>query len=399
MVVKTYSAPSIQAAMNQIKQEIGEDAMIISTRRIPKAPRDPYGRDMFQIEASAPERSSALAEPVMRRKAGKDDDVVRMSRRLVADDPVSSAKKGAANDWIGTRDELGDIRDMLWVTGMNDDFLELVQSEKDAFRVYSRLLLSGISEKRVKMLIKKGAETHGEEDYASRVLKVVMASVETENPFQHSGDGERVVAAYIGPTGVGKTTTIAKLAAYLGLKRKKKVGLISVDSYRIGAVDQLKTYSSIIGIPCIPAFTGEDLKKALNKLSGMDYVLIDTAGQSHLDGSRMGELNAILNHGGEITTHLVISASMGRLDMKEAVERFELLSPASYVFTKVDETRHTGRIVDQMMERKKPVSFITNGQEVPEDLIVANRKQILQLLIDPDSFRKKEYSTSTNSGE
>jgi flagellar biosynthesis protein FlhF len=387
-MVKTYSAHSIQAAMSQIKQDIGEDALIISTRRIPKAPRDPYGKDMFQIEATAPGSSSP--EPAVRYGKKTVDAVKGMSARLLGHDGPKVQKEGSAG-WDSVQADLGSIRDMLCWTSLGDDFLEVVQAEKDAFRVYSRLVLSGISEKRVKGLMKKGISDMSEsgEDFAARVLKGLISSVDTVNPFQTGSDDGQVVAAYIGPTGVGKTTTIAKLAAYLSLTLKKKVGLVSVDNYRIGAVDQLKTYSAIIGIPCIPAFTGDDLKKTLNKLSGMDYVLIDTAGQSHLDKTRMNELNAILSHEPYVTKHLVISASMERLDMKEAVECFDLLAPSSYVFTKVDETRRSGRIIDQMMERRLPVSFITNGQEVPEDLIIASHKQILQLLIDPDSFRKR----------
>lgn len=388
MTVKTYSASSMQAAMAQVKQDIGEDALIISTRRIPKPPMDPYGKDTFQIEASAARQA---AKPANRKKNTVRN---RDLRNLVAelDRPALDARpiRDTRNIQQGGLD-FKDVRDILFWTGFNDDVLELMEGHKDAFRVYSKLLMSGLSEKRVKVLLKKGMDREDttEEDFTLNVLKHLIGSVEAFDPFVGDGKTNKPVrvAAFIGPTGVGKTTTIAKLAAELCLKRKKRVGLVSVDNYRIGAVDQLKTYASIIGLPCIPAFTAEDLNNALKKLSSMDVILIDTAGQSHLDTKRMTQLKTILCSIPQVTRHLVISAAMGRLDMKEVVDHFDLLSPSSYVFSKVDETRRCGRIVDQMMDRHMPLSFITNGQEVPEDLIVASPKYVLQLLLNPETFR------------
>ncbi len=398
MTVKTYSAHSMQAAMAQVKEDMGEDALIITTRRIPKAPRDPYAKDMFQIEASPPARSAkslALAEPPDRESMDNDIDLKKITARFANGGILSGSTyapaKQKSGSWESVQADLGNIRELLCWTQFSDDIHELIEGDKDAVKVYSKLITSGLSEKRVRFFLRKGMEevTDGTSDFTVNVLKGLISSVETANPFTGKKKDGPVHAAFVGPTGVGKTTTIAKLAAYNGLKRKKKVGLVSVDNYRIGAVDQLKTYSAIIGLPCIPAFTSEDLKKALNKLSGMDVVLIDTAGQSHLDSGRMQAMKNMLAAVPGIETHLVISASMERLDMREAVECFNVLSPTSYVFSKVDETRRSGRIIDQMMDHKLPLSFITNGQEVPEDLIVATRKQILNLLVVPESFRKR----------
>lgn len=387
MSVKTYTAHSMQAAMAQVKQDIGEDALIISTRRIPRQPKDPYAKDSFQIEAAAAEHLPGAGRPD--RTAIRKKDLLDLTADILSPSSASSEKSPAGGP--GGSLDFTDVRDLLFWTGYNDDVLELMESHKDAFRIYSKLLLSGLSEKRVKLLLRQGMDGDNvtEEDFTLKVMKHLIGSVAAFDPFEGNGKEQKPVkvAAFIGPTGVGKTTTIAKLAAELSLKRKKRVGLISVDNYRIGAVDQLKTYSSIIGLPCIPAFTADDLKRALAKLSVMDVVLIDTAGQSHLDTKRMKQLKQILCADPAITRHLVISASMGRIDMKEAVDHFDLLEPSSYVFSKVDETKRCGRIVDQMMDRKMPLSFITNGQEVPEDLIVASPKHVLQMLINPETFR------------
>ncbi len=185
----------------------------------------------------------------------------------------------------------------------------------------------------------------------------------------------------MGPTGVGKTTTIAKLAADLCLKQKMSVGLISVDGYRIGAVDQLKTYASIMGIPCLPAFTHEDVQHAINKMKSMDVLLIDTAGQNHLDKQRMSELGRLIS-GQSISKHLVLSTTAKSADMKEAAESFANLDPKTYIFTKIDETRQRGGIIDQIFHLNLPVSFLTNGQKVPDDIIKATRKNISKVVLN-----------------
>ena len=193
------------------------------------------------------------------------------------------------------------------------------------------------------------------------------------------------MAAFVGPTGVGKTTTIAKLAAELTFKRKKRVGLISIDNYRVGAFEQLKAYASIMGIGCIPAFSTEDFSMAIDKMCSMDIILIDTAGHSHSDKIKMDELAGVVNGSFNVSVHLVLSMATGAVDMKEAASAFAVLNPVTYVFTKIDETRMCGKIFDQINELKMPVSLITNGQRVPEDLIIPDRKKLLSIILGTEN--------------
>ena len=177
------------------------------------------------------------------------------------------------------------------------------------------------------------------------------------------------------------TTTIAKLAAILSLKQGKAVGIVSVDSYRISAVEQLRTYASIMGLPCMSAFSREDLIKAIKTLPNKDIILIDTAGQSHLDKDRMKELGRLMMGSLAITNHLVLSATTEQRDMKEATDSFAALKPESYVFTKLDETRRRGGIIDQVLDSQIPISYITNGQRVPGDIIPADKRTILRFVL------------------
>ncbi len=371
MTAKTFSANSMRDAIAKVKQELGEDALILSTKRLPRSGSDPYRKDIFQIEAMHPEYGKDTQETPKDNFSDSESDFLQSS------------------GWDLLKEELGNIRQVLYTVNHSEAFSDLLQAHPGIFSIYAKLIRSGISEKRVQMLLSQSFNDENiafssQSDYTRQVFRKLLSVVNVAKPFYKTpGNGTKIIA-FVGPTGAGKTTTIAKLAAKLHLEMKKKTGLISIDNYRIGAFDQLKTYSSIIGIPCIPAFTKKDLVTALNKLGSMDYILVDTAGQSHLDKKRLSELKSIMNLNCEVDSQLVISAATGRLDMKEVVESFRLLNPSSYVFSKIDETRRRGGIIDQVIEYKMPVSFITNGQEVPEDIIVANEKTILQLLINPD---------------
>ena len=377
MTVKTFSANSMRDAIAMVKQSLGEDALILSTKRLPRSGGNPYREDIFQIEAMPPETEDRNESPGEFPDSFNDSD----------SDFLQS------NGWEVLKQELGSIRQMLYTVNHSELFTDLLQAHPGIFSIYAKLIRSGISEKRVQMLLAQSFSDEtviftSQSDYTRQVFKKLLSVVNVAKPFYKNKGKSTEVIAFVGPTGAGKTTTIAKLAAKLHLEKKKNTGLISIDNYRIGAFDQLKTYSSIIGIPCIPAFTKKDLVTALNKLSNMDYILVDTAGQSHLDKKRLSELKEIMNLNCDVESQLVISAATGRLDMKDVVDSFKMLNPSSYIFSKIDETIRRGGIIDQIIEHNMPVSFITNGQEVPEDIIVANEKTILQLLINPDNKSK-----------
>jgi flagellar biosynthesis protein FlhF len=278
------------------------------------------------------------------------------------------------------------IKDMLFLMDQGDGGLpEFLHRYPESLNLYARLVKSGISSRRAQGFMKQAlkmasSETMGSEEITKKVLNEIFSAIGIFDPFS-SGNGHQHLAAFIGPTGVGKTTTIAKLAAILSIQRKKRVGIISVDSYRIGAVDQLRAYAAIMGLPCLSAFSRQDLQKAVQKMQHKDIVLIDTAGHSHLDKDRMKALGQLMRGQHAISHHLVLSATTERGDMKEAAQNFTLLKPKTYVFTKLDETRRRGTIIDQIMDVKLPISFFTNGQRVPEDIREANKGNLLRLIL------------------
>jgi flagellar biosynthesis protein FlhF len=166
------------------------------------------------------------------------------------------------------------------------------------------------------------------------------------------------------------------------LKTSKKVGLISIDNYRIGAMEQLKTYADILGIPCFPAFNRKDLLFALKRMEGRDIVLVDTAGQSQYDTSRIKELRKMITADLDISCHLLLSVATTESEMNRAAINFGPLRCHSYIFTKTDEAERCGSIINQIMELRLPISYITTGQNVPEDIEGASKEKILNLLLN-----------------
>jgi len=189
------------------------------------------------------------------------------------------------------------------------------------------------------------------------------------------------VVALIGPTGVGKTTTIAKHAAKLKLDEKRKVGLITIDTYRIAAIDQLKKYADIIGSPLRVVGNPEDLRDAIAAMSDCDYVLIDTAGRSPKDTLKLNELKTFLEAANPEEVHLVLSTTASRECADLAIERFADVRVDKLIFTKLDEANHVGTVLNIIRAVKKPLSYVTTGQDVPADIEVARGRRIAQLIL------------------
>ena len=195
------------------------------------------------------------------------------------------------------------------------------------------------------------------------------------------GDRPRVIAL-VGPTGVGKTTTVAKLAATYKLRHNKRVGLVTSDTYRIAAVEQLRTYAGIIGLPLKVANTPEEMRNAIVELGDCDIVVIDTAGRSQNDARRLDELAEFTAAAAPDETHLVLSTTVGDNVLRKTAQRFKALGPDRCILTKLDEAVTTGPIAGLSDRIGLPLSFITVGQEVPDDLEPARADRLARCVLD-----------------
>ncbi|HYE60981.1 MAG TPA: hypothetical protein VD997_03205, partial [Phycisphaerales bacterium] len=210
-------------------------------------------------------------------------------------------------------------------------------------------------------------------------------------PGAHDESGRPLTIALVGPTGVGKTTTIAKLAAAYKLRQGKKVGLITSDTYRIAAVDQLRVYANIIGLPLKVVMTPREMAAACSSLADHDVILIDTAGRSQHDATRLDELQTFIEASSPHETHLMLSATVAEPVLLKAAEKFGALSPTRVIFSKLDEAVSFGVLLNvmhgQTQGQKLKVSYVTTGQEVPDQIELAQADRLARLVLDGELVR------------
>jgi flagellar biosynthesis protein FlhF len=336
MQIRRFEAGNMQEALKQVKATLGPEALILSTRSI-RDPRHPR-RSLLEIVAAV------------------DHEPLLGNRPSVS--PGGPRSRGYGRGDSGANWDGGRLQEALLASGLAPGWVQPL-----------------LQEMQVKKTLGAGAPP---DTVQEQLFHTFSAGVEVTEP---GAQGKRAWAL-VGPTGVGKTTTIAKLAAHFSLKLAKKVTLITVDTYRIGGVEQLKTYGNILGLPLRVATEPNDLKPLVEDLGDDELALIDTAGSSPGNSALLQELKDFLTVSPVIGSHLVLSATTKESDLDSIIDRFGCLPLESYVCTKLDETAELMPLFNQLVPQRRPLSYLTCGQRVPEDLEPATKTRIAQLLID-----------------
>ncbi|MHC4611490.1 MAG: flagellar biosynthesis protein FlhF [Planctomycetota bacterium] len=214
-----------------------------------------------------------------------------------------------------------------------------------------------------------------------KLAAYVESLLPTAGPIRLASLPGPSIIALVGPTGVGKTTTIAKLAANFRLRESRNVGLITLDTYRIAAVEQLRTYAQIINVPLEVVMSPGQLPGALERLQGCDVVLIDTAGRSQNDAIRMNELKCYLDRAKPHEVHLVLSSASSQGVVDAVLARFSMLGVDRVIFTKLDEAIGFGVILNCVQEAGARLSYVTTGQDVPDDIEVGDASRVAGLIL------------------
>ncbi|MFQ6110711.1 MAG: flagellar biosynthesis protein FlhF [Nitrospinota bacterium] len=380
--MRRYEAQGLREALQQVKAELGPQAVILSTREIRKRTGafGLFARPLVEVTAAPPEdfeRANEKAEPPGR--------ALRASLASLKEDLTSLREevKGLpiGGDGTSLRRELEELRNLILALG--DPFPEPKRKFPPALEVLRRqMLFRGLSPGvALKLLDRARAELPASKLESTFYVKIycarlLMGEVKVTGPLK----GKAMRAAFIGPTGVGKTTTIAKLAARLTFREGKRVALVTVDTFRIAALEQLRIYAQLMKLPVEVVFSPEELGAALRRHQEADAVLIDTAGRSQRDEAQMGELKEFFGKG-EIDCHLVLSAATSQEDLSQVLERFGQIPLKSLLFTKLDEANRFGVILNQSLSSGIPLSYFTTGQRVPEDIEVATPERVADLVL------------------
>ncbi|MFD0680134.1 MULTISPECIES: flagellar biosynthesis protein FlhF [unclassified Paenibacillus] len=218
------------------------------------------------------------------------------------------------------------------------------------------------------------------DELAMKLIRKQLLGLFMVGESKHMAPDTRIVH-FVGPTGVGKTTTIAKLAAEQVLKYNRKVGFITSDTYRIAAIEQLKTYATILNVPLEVVFSPQDLSKAYEQLKDCDLIFMDTAGRNYRNEMYVSELNSLLRSQGKSETFLVLSLTTKYKDMKAITDNFTKFKLDKVLFTKMDETDSFGSVVNLVHDFKLQLSYVTNGQSVPDDITELAEQHIIDLIL------------------
>lgn len=345
MKVKKYTGKTIQDTIFKVKAELGSDAIILNTRKYKT------GGVMGLFAQKQVEVLAALEE--------KD----KGNQRTLQE--IENLKKVVTN------------LNEKWET---EGFVENLSDELAV--IYHHLNEQGVKEDLSKKIVEQlEEETEDESGFFQNIVwERLKDFVGKCQPIKF--DSKRKVILLTGSTGVGKTTTIAKLAAKFKLEENKKVGLLTADTYRIAAVQQLKTYSDIINVPLKVVYNAEEFNHELqNNFNGYDIVLVDTAGSSWNDKLQLGRLKKFAKHRLVNEVHLLISLNTKSENIEMILDHFSILNPDKLILSKMDETNTFGDIINIQSQRALPYSYITFGQDVPDDIKEANDEIIIEYLL------------------
>jgi flagellar biosynthesis protein FlhF len=398
MKIRRFEAPSVQEALQQVRSELGPDAVILYTKKVRKgglfgfmsmevaeitAGLEDLGA-AAQATAEVPRQDFAAAQS--ERSAGLPQAPGMLKPRLPSVERMPEKAEASRRQDV-FQSELNDGKVLSGFSVSRPAVARRASEMHPALQRFKAVLEKNGVEQDVtgqllravnKEILDKGYPRAG--SLAQLVQKFIASSVRVSGPIEAVPGKPRVVAL-IGPTGVGKTTNLVKLASQYSLLHQLKVALLTADTYRIGAVEQLRIYRDIIDIPFEAVTSPEDLKEALKRHADCDLIFFDTAGRSPQNKKQLQELRAFLEAAEASEVHLVISATTKNSDLLPIVGKFGLVPINRFLLTKLDETRTHGLILNLASNFSIPISYLSNGQNVPNDIELATPERLAELVL------------------
>ena len=430
MQIKRYRAADMHEALSKVKKDLGADAIILSTRQVRGGGGTfgLFGKPMLEVTAAreAPEdeggngsvlaalpkagRNLLLSHVQGRSGDASESDLMRqmLSRnkletesllsplqddihdlkeimQSVGDSQKNSVREETALQQM--RSDMSDMRQLLQTLSSQSTSLKGAEFSDNLVVLYQQLSFNGVEEKFARRLVEEAGKSipaKEMEDFSYVKIflaRMLMKIINTTNGIQADPDQQKVVAL-VGPTGVGKTTTVAKLASEQLLKHHKRVALITIDTFRIAAVEQLKVYAKIMGVPVTVVQSKAELRQAIDNHADADVIFVDTGGRSQRDDLQMSEIYKLFGDAQGVDILLTLSATTKDADLTEITRRFNEIPLSGVVFTKLDESSTFGSLFNHAIRFKHPIAYLTTGQKVPEDIETATRERMVDLLLN-----------------
>lgn len=395
MKVKTYKAIDMQEAMRLIKRDLGPHAVILSTRKVMEGKKafGLLGRPTVEVTAASetpePRPAEDQAGPQPEHPVAQHNGTARSLEVIHGEiRELREGLMGLAHEVRtpheglrkGIRDSIEELR--WWVSFATRRWggEAWLRGSEVAMEALSRLIRHGMRESHAVQILERiqAATVPGQDDrgefqerlrlYLSRLARVCA-------PLTPAGERPNVLAL-VGPTGVGKTTTAAKLAAHWSMGEGRKVAMITNDTYRVAAVEQLRAYAKIMGVEFRVVFQPGDLPRVLEELAGSEVIIMDTAGRNPFDSLQMAELKELITADPRVSAVLVVSANGDPQGLERVVQEFSILRPVGLIGTKLDEAIHFGGLFSLSIQSRLPFAYFTHGQKVPEDIRQATREDM-----------------------
>ena len=375
MKIKRIQARDNQEALLKVKMELGPDAVIIHQRKIkPKGFLGFFKKPIIEVVAARedkPVTSTRIGETTTATQSGDNRDKQQDGESRIAFSSMEEELKSIRiilNQLVQQKGN--DVVD--GQPPIEESLMELILKENDMDPDVIEKLLHDCQ-----VPLHQDANSQIDERTVRENMRQCIKNNVNIQPY----DPKQKVIVFVGPTGVGKTTTIAKLAARATLNEGKKVGLISADTYRIAAVEQLRTYSDILNIPLKVIYQPDEVIDAISQLNHLDLILVDTAGRSHRDNQQINELKRLLDKIQQKEIYLLLSCTTRQQDIRDILEKYRFLDDYKIIITKVDEASAFGTLINVPILTEKSISFMTTGQSVPDDIEVVTVDKIMSLLI------------------
>ncbi|WP_064093696.1 flagellar biosynthesis protein FlhF [Rossellomorea aquimaris] len=376
MKVKKFVAPTMNEAMKKVRGELGDNAVILNSKvTFSGGFLGLFKKKMIEVIAAI--------DPSVEIEKKEMNQIRTETFTRVEETPKRNEQSRNANE--GVHSELKELKQMIASIKSKSQFDRFTEDTQDILVHLSKHnvnegILSHLGEYLDSQNKQSWEKNTDKYDWIREEVKKYFVQLLKDIPMGGTSFQKKFINV-IGPTGVGKTTTLAKMAAEAVIEKRMKIGFITTDTYRIAAIEQLKTYAGLLNVPVEVVYKIDDFKKAIEKFKDFDHIFIDTAGRNFREKRYVEDLQKIIDFDHDMETYLVLALTSKEEDMKDIIAQFSQVHIDRFIFTKLDETSSYGSIINMINEVNLGAAYLTTGQDVPEDISEVTVEGLSHLLM------------------